>query len=76
VKLRAVEPLPKLRRRRPDAVQEASVRGRLYDEHDCDEDLADYAAQGSPTWLAALLVISAFLFGGLAFALVERWLLS
>jgi hypothetical protein len=45
----------------------------LYDEHDCDEDLADYAAQGSPTWLAALLVVMAFVAGGLAFALVERW---
>ena len=76
MKLRAVEPLPKIRRRRPDAGVEARARGALYDEHDCDEDLADYAAQGSPTWLAALLVISAFLFGGLAFALVERWLRS
>jgi hypothetical protein len=76
VKLRAVEPLPKLRRRRPDAVQEASVRSRLYDEHNVEDDLAEYAAQGSPTWLAALLVISLFLAGGLTFALVERWLLS
>jgi hypothetical protein len=76
VKLRSVEPLPKLRRRRPDAVLEASVRSRLYDEYDCDEDLADYAAQGSPTWLGALLVISLFLAGGLTFALVERWLRS
>jgi hypothetical protein len=76
VKLRIVEPLPKLRRRRPDAGLEARVWCELYDEHDCDEDRADYAAQGSPTWLAALLVISAFLFGGLAFALVERWLRS
>ena len=91
MRLRIVEPLPKLRRRRPqylpmpkhDASRTEWLRWRRasgveekFDEYNVEDDLAEYAAQGSPTWLAALLVISAFLFGGLAFALVERWLRS
>lgn len=64
MKLRAIEPLPRLRRRPDEGLARDNV----------EDAIAEYAAQGSPKWLAALLVISAFLFGGLAFALVERWM--
>lgn len=70
------EPLPKVRPIRPDAEMEQRVQRALYETakilDEFEEELNEFRFQQPRAWVGAVIVISAFFWGGLAYALLLR----